>query len=318
MQGPAERLGKKMPVNQWTVVERWRHFEVPTWIVIVGVYGAWLALTWFYHALPWWVLLPAGAYVVGLHGSVQHELLHGHPTRRQWLNDLMARPSLWLWLPYGIYRDSHTVHHRTDKLTCPLDDPESNYVFPEQWERMGPIPRAVFAARGTALGRLALGPAVAVGRLIRQQAPLLARGDALALRQWSAHAAATASVLYWVLAVCDIPFHAYVALFAYPGLSLALLRSFAEHRPEREQARATAIVEASWPMALLYLNNNLHALHHERPGVAWFALPGLYRAERAAILRRNGFFLFCGYREILRRYLVSPRDQVPHPFYRAR
>jgi fatty acid desaturase len=306
-----------MPIIQRIEPRLWHRVEAPTWLVIAGVYGAWLALTWFYQALPWWVLLPAGAYVVALHGSLQHELLHGHPTRRQWLNDLMARPSLWLWLPYGIYRDSHRDHHRTDRLTCPMDDPESNYVFPEEWARMGPVTRAVYAARSTALGRLLLGPAMAATRLVRREAPLILRGDIRALRQWAAHAAATAPVLVWVVVVCDIPLTAYVALFAYPGLSLALLRSFAEHRPERDQARATAIVEASWPMALLYLNNNLHAVHHERPTVAWYALPALYRADRTEVLRRNGHYLFNGYGEILRRYLLSPRDQVPHPFYRA-
>lgn len=303
--------------NQSALAMSLRRAEAPTWILIAGVYGAWAGLTWFYSVLPWWVLLPAGAYVVALHGSLQHELLHGHPTRRQWLNDLMARPSLWLWLPYGIYRDSHLVHHRTARLTCPLDDPESNYVLPERWQAMGPFLRAVHGARTTVLGRLALGPAVAVAGLLRHQLPLLALGDRHAWGQWTAHALATAPVLWWAMAVCDIPLLGYVAFFAYPGLSLALLRSFAEHRPERDQARATAIVEASWPMALLYLNNNLHALHHERPGVPWFALPGLYRAERPEVLRRNGHYLFAGYGAILRRYFLKPRDSVAHPFYRT-
>ncbi|MCC7047283.1 MAG: fatty acid desaturase [Alphaproteobacteria bacterium] len=263
------------------------------------------------------MLLPAGAYVVALHGSLQHELLHGHPTGWRWLNDLLARPGLWLWLPYGIYRDSHIVHHRTDRLTCPVSDPESNYVLPAQWQAMGRLARAVHLARKTVLGRLVLGPPVAVKRLLGHELPRLIRGDALAWRQWAAHAAVTLPLLYWVIEVCGIPFWGYVAFFAYPGLGLALLRSFTEHRPHRNQAHATAIVETSWPMALLYLNNNLHAVHHERPGVAWYGLPALYRAEREAVLRRNGNFLFRGYGEILRRYFLTPRDAVPHPFYRT-
>lgn len=306
-----------MPVNQTIMSDHWSRFEGPTWLLIAGVYGSWLGLTWLYHELPWWLLWPAGAYVVALHGSLQHELLHGHPTSWRWLNDLLARPGLWLWLPYGIYRDSHVAHHRTDRLTCPVADPESNYMIPSQWQAMGPLTRAIHGARKTVAGRLVLGPLVAVTRLLRHELPLLARGDRRAWRQWAAHAAATLPVLYWVMGVCGIPFWGYVAFFAYPGLALGLLRSFAEHRPDRDQARATAIVEASWPMALLYLNNNLHAVHHERPGVAWYALPRLYRAEREAVLRRNGNFLFHGYGEILRRYFLTPRDGVEHPFYRT-
>ena len=36
---------------------------------------------------------------------MQHEALHGHPTRYQWLNDQLGYASLWLWLPYRVYRE---------------------------------------------------------------------------------------------------------------------------------------------------------------------------------------------------------------------
>jgi len=304
-----------MKLDQRSIGRFWRFYEAPTWLLIAGVYGTWAALTWFYQVLPWWFLLPAGGYVVALHGSLQHELLHGHPTRWKGLNGLLARPSLWLWLPYGIYRDSHIVHHRTERLTCPLDDPESTYILAEDWGQLGDATRRVHRWRKTLLGRMLLGPAVATWRVAKHEAPLLLRGDARAWRQWAAHALATAPVLWWALAVCDIPLWAYVAFFAYPGLALALVRSFAEHAPVRDQARATAVVEASWPLAFLFLNNNLHALHHERPAMAWFLLPAAYRAERTGILKRNGFLLYKGYRQIFARYLVRPIDQPVHPIY---
>jgi fatty acid desaturase len=77
------------------------------------------------------------------------------------------------------------------------------------------------------------------------------------------------------------------------------------------------VVEASWLFAFLFLNNNLHALHHERPAMAWFLLPAAYRAERTGILKRNGFLLYKGYRQIFARYLVRPIDQPIHPIYRS-
>ncbi len=310
--------------------------EAPTWILALGVYATWGALTWGYHSLPWWLLLPAGAYVICLHGSLQHEVLHGHPTRRRWLNELLARPALWLWLPYGAYRDSHLAHHRTTKLTCPGRDPESNYVMPEDWGRMPAPVRAIYAVCATSPGRLVVGPAVCVavflGRELRALAAAdpvadsnvrradqraLARGDLRPLRHWLPHAVFMVPVLYWVLVVCEIPFWGYVGFFAYPGLALTLLRSFAEHRPERDQGRATAIIEASWPMALAYLNNNLHALHHERPDLPWYRLPAVYRAERAAILARNGGHVYPGYAAIIGRFFFRWKDSPLHPFYRA-
>jgi len=291
--------------------------EAPTWILTLGVYTAWGLLTWNYHVLPWWVLLPAGAYVICLHGSLQHEVLHGHPTRWRWLNELLARPALWLWLPYGAYRDSHIAHHRSAKLTCPGLDPESNYLVPEDWARMPAPARATYAACATSPGRLVIGPAMAIAVFLGREARTLMRGDLRPLRHWLAHAAFMVPVLYWILVVCDIPFWAYVAFFAYPGLSLALLRSFAEHRPERDQGRATAIVEASWPMALAFLNNNLHAVHHERPDLAWYRLPATYRADRAGVLARNGGFVLPGYASIIGRSFFRWKDSPLHPFYRA-
>ena len=37
--------------------------EAPTWALIVTIYGGWLALTWWWHALPVWAVLPLGAWL---------------------------------------------------------------------------------------------------------------------------------------------------------------------------------------------------------------------------------------------------------------
>ena len=41
------------------------------------------------------------------------------------------KPPLALWIPYESYRISHLMHHRDDRLTDPLDDPESYYWMPD-------------------------------------------------------------------------------------------------------------------------------------------------------------------------------------------
>lgn len=289
--------------------------EWPTLAVAALIYLGWGALTWFYHELPLWLVVPAAAYVVAWHGSLQHEAIHAHPTRRPWLNELLVFPNLWLWMPYRVYRDTHLAHHRDERLTDPLDDPESYYVTARQWERLGPVGRALMRFRNTVLGRLLIGPAIAAGSLWWHEAGRLRRGNRRAWKAWGLNAAACAVVLGWVIGICDIPLLSYVLVFVWPAISLTLLRSFAEHRAEEDPEDRSVVVDAGWPLALLFLNNNLHWLHHHEPGVPWYDLPARYRERRDAILEANGNYRFRGYGEILGRYLLRPKEPVLHPDY---
>lgn len=297
---------------------RWRRWEAPTWALVVAVYAGWALTTWNYRDLPWWLVLPLGAWFVCWQGSFQHEALHGHPTRHTWLNTLIALPPLWLWLPYPLYRESHLIHHRDTQLTSPGNDPESYYVTSEAWVRMSALRRAFLRARNTLAGRLLLGPASAYCELAVSEVRRLRAGDHGHVRHWLVHVFTVAAVLYWVVGVCGIPLWAYVLFFAYPGLSLTMLRSFAEHRPARDFAHRTAVVEAGPLFRLLFLNNNYHAPHHNHPGLAWYDLPADYRANREAYLAGNGDYLFTGYGEQFRRFLLWPKDEPIHPFVTAR
>jgi fatty acid desaturase len=289
----------------------------PTLAVAAGTYFAFFLLTWYYHALPWWLVLPCGGYIVCLHGSLQHETVHGQPFRRRWLNSALVFPSLWLWMPYGYYRETHLLHHRNEHLTSPLEDPESNYVAPEHWAGMGWFHRRVREILTSVAGRMLIGPLYATGKLACILARAIGRGDWHHLRQWALHVPAVAIVLLWVW-VCDIPLWAYVLLFVYPGLSLTLLRSFLEHRAAPTVDERTAIVEAGPVMSLLYLNNNLHLLHHLDPAAPWHTRPRAYRAQRAALLATNqGCVIEGGYREIVARYLFRPKEPAVHPLGRA-
>lgn len=296
----------------------WRRWEAPTWAVVVAVYGGFGLVTWFYDVLPWWAVLPLGGWFVCWQGSLQHEAVHGHPTRWRLANTLIAGAPLWLWLPYPIYRESHTAHHRGDDvLTLPGADPESYYLAAARWARLGPLRRGLLWFRNTLLGRLAIGPLYAYGELAKDEWRRLAAGDRRHLAAWAWHVPAVALVLGWAIGVCGIPFWAYVALFAYPGLSLTLLRSFAEHRPAAEPAHRTVVVEAAWPWRLLFLDNNYHAPHHARPSLAWYDLGAYYRANRAAFLARNGGYRFAGYGAEARRFLIRPKDAPVHPLATA-
>jgi len=290
-----------------------RFGEFPTWILLSAIYGGWFIVTWNFAILPWWVALPTGAWFVAWHNSFQHEALHGHPSRHAWLNDLLAWPPLCLWIPYPVYRDSHRAHHQTPSLTDPFDDPESWYLPRAQWEQAGTFNRAILVFNNTLVGRVTIGPWLAAGVLCKGQLLSILAGDRRYSGIWLLHLALCGLMLTWLWLVCAISPLDYVLMFAWPGLSLSLIRSFYEHRPSQNQDGRTVIVDAGFPMSLLFLNNNLHMIHHDRPDIPWFALPMIYRRHRDDILRRAGDFYFPGgYLEIARRFALRPKDQPVH------
>src|SRR6266852_3269082 len=96
--------------------------------------------------------------------------------------------------------------------------------------------------------------------------------DALAAAQQRPRLlAGIAAILYWLVAICDMSVGFYLAALVYPGTSLLLVRSFAEHRAAPDVRQRIAIVENAWILGPLFLFNNLHAAHHERPDLAWYA-----------------------------------------------
>lgn len=287
--------------------------EWPTVALACVIYTAFGLLTWFDSYLPWWVVLPCGAYIVAWHSSLQHETTHGHPTSSPWINEAIVLPSLWLWLPYRSYRDSHLKHHHDDALTDPLEDPESYYLTLGQWLGYGRILQGLFWFTNTITGRLALGPLVAFCKLVTDEFPLLWRGDRKAWLRWGLHGLGCLIVLAWVMGVIGMSFWHYLWLYAYSGTALSMLRSFCEHRAANAVDDRTIIVEAEAPFALLFLNNNLHLLHHRKPGMPWYRLPGQYRENREQLLRDNNHYYFRGYWEIIARYLIWPKESPVHP-----
>ena len=287
--------------------------EWPTIALLLATYSAFGLLTWFANALPWWLLLPIGGYVVCLHGSITHEAVHGHPTRNGALNAGLVFPNLVLWVPYLRYAHLHRVHHNDDTLTDPFDDPESWFLTPRDWSELAPQTRWLLTANNTLVGRMILGPFIAVLRFLVAEMRVIAKGDKRTVIAWLWHIPAVALVLIWVMGVCNISLVEYLLLFVWPGTSLTLLRSYAEHRAHPDPLGRTAVIEAHPLMGLLYLNNNLHAPHHANPSLAWYRLPEEYRKNRAHYLRRNRGYLVEGYRTFLNENLFRPHQPVPHP-----
>ena len=166
----------------------------------------------------------------------------------------------------------------------------------------------------TLLGRLLFGPAFIVARYLAAEARAVWGGHRVSRRIWAWHAAAAAAVLAWVVGVCGMDPAFYLFGLVYPSTSILLLQVL--RRAPRRRGRGferTAIVENAPVLGFLFLFNNLHAAHHERPLVPWYALPAWYRADRARLVARNGALVYDGYAAVARRYLVTPHDDPVHP-----
>lgn len=293
--------------------ERRRKIEWPTICLIGAVYAVLMLLVWYHAFLPWWFILPVGAYFTALHASLQHEVLHGHPTGRLWLNETLVFATPALWLPYQRYKQTHLVHHNDSDLTDPQRDPESYYLLPETWAKMPGIKRLLFQFNQTLAGRMLIGPAVSIIRFWTSEFGDMFRGNSDTAKAWAWFVPACGLTLFYVIWVCGMPFWQYYLLIAYPGISLALVRSYCEHQAAADVNHRTIIVEASPFWSLLFLNNNLHVAHHSRPALAWYKIPAFYRAEREQLVAQNNGYLMNGYGEIFARYFLKAKEPIPYP-----
>ncbi len=290
-----------------------RGVEWPTAGVIVLTYAILGTLVWFHAVLPWWIILAIGSYFTALHVSLQHEVLHGHPTCSRSLNEALVFVTPHFWIPFVRYRQTHLSHHNDAHLTDPSLDPESYYLLPESWAAMPGLKRRLYAANNTLAVRMLLGPAISVARFWSAEFTDMARGDLGKARAWALHGISSAITIFFVAWVCAMPLWQYVLLIAYPGISLSLVRSFCEHQAAEDVGERTIIVEASPFWSLLFLYNNLHVAHHSRPSLAWYKIPAYYRAERERLLAKNHGYTMNGYGEIFRRYLFKPKEPVAYP-----
>ncbi|MFY2824930.1 fatty acid desaturase [Ruegeria sp. MALMAid1280] len=280
--------------------------EWGTLALIAACYGAWLAVAFL---LPLWLAVPAMAVVAALHSSLTHEALHGHPFRTRWRNEALMALPLTLFIPYQRFRDLHLAHHRDETLTDPYDDPESNYLDPQVWGTLPGWQRRLLSVNNTLLGRIVLGPALGQIAFMRNEL----RGGRDVLQAWALHLPGVVAVL-WIVAQSHMPIWAYV-LSVYLGLGLVKIRTFLEHRAHENSGARTVIIEDRGPLAFLFLNNNLHVVHHMSPGAPWYRLPALYQDGKELYQTRNEAYIYRSYAQIFRAYFLRAKDPVAHPLW---
>lgn len=289
----------------------WRS-ELPTWLLTGIIYGGWFATLHFWPLLG---LLPSTLLLIlftAWYMSLQHELIHGHPTRWPRVNQLFGMLPLAVWYPYGLYRDSHLAHHRSHALTLPDEDPETYYFSDQRWQQFPRWQKRLIRLRNTFPGRLLLAPLLDIAAVLAGIVNAARRGEAKTLAMWVIHAVLLALLFLW-LRHNQFSIAWYLAAVSYPALALTKVRSFLEHRAADDPLDRSAITETSLPWRLLFLNLNYHSVHHDLPGIPWYGLRKIYLQDRDLYQQRNHGFVVKGYREWWRKYRLRPVDVTAHP-----
>jgi fatty acid desaturase len=267
-------------------------------------------LVW-HDQLPTAIVVAALAMLAAWYNSLQHEVIHGHPTPSLRINTAMASLPIGLVIPFGWYRSSHIAHHRDQHLTDPTLDPESFYVSATAWESYGRTGRAVLWVLSTLPGRMLIGPPVLAIRMVASGWSALRQRPVDTTLRIGRHLLGVAAVLAVVIA-SGLDVRVYLLGVAWFGWSISLMRSFAEHRFVDGGTRS-AVVRAGPVLSLLYLNNNLHLSHHARPDVPWYELPAVHRQLDADAGAAAGAGFYAGYLDVARRFAVRPFCQPVHP-----
>lgn len=290
-------------ISQW---------DWPTLWLFIGVVGLWcsallLPASWGVLAVVMLVL------ALTLHSSLSHEFLHGHPFGAERAETLLGLWQPGLFVPYLRFKRTHLAHHRDARLTDPYDDPESNYLDPDVWRRLWKWQRVLLQINNTLAGRITIGPAIGLIAFIRKDIAAARSGQRDIVTDWLLHIPGTVLTL-WAVMLSDLNIWLYFAA-CYGALSVLKIRTFLEHQADARVSGRTVIIEDRGLLGFLFLNNNLHVVHHMHPKAAWYQLWPLYRERRDRFLTRNHGYVFPSYASIFRQYLWKSKDPVAHPLW---
>ena len=256
----------------------WATIEWPTVLLILACYAAWFAI-----GLLLWPIYPATSLlllgvVLALQSSLMHEASHGHPTRSAAINEWLVGLPVGLVYPFRRFRTLHLRHHADERLTDPFDDPESYYQSMWHHERLPKPLRALLKVNNTMAGRFVLGPWLGSAGFVGADVQLMSQGDPAVRKAWIIHAVSLLPVLAIVAFVFGMPLWLYLlGRLARPvddpdpHLCRTSMVGAAGRTHDHRRALAASV---------LFLNNNLHLVHHKTPNVAWYRLPKMFRARR--------------------------------------
>ncbi len=250
--------------------------------------------------------------ILVLHSSLQHEFIHGHPSSNKIFNDFLVFPAIGIFVPYLRFKDLHLVHHYDPNLTKPDVDPESNFMDPKKWHQLSKWRKGLRNFNNTLLGRMLIGPCADILWYYGKDVLESLKGNKRIAYSYIYHLLGLMPVLSWHMFVSSLSLWSYL-IAAYLTMSVLKVRTFLEHTAHDRIAARTVVIEDRGLLALLFLNNNYHAVHHSNPRLTWHRLPGEYNRRREEFLYRNAGYWFKSYWTVFRLYFFNIKDQVPHP-----
>ena len=281
--------------------------EWRTLLVVLSVYGLTVLTVLRYEVLTPWLAIPMLAVLGAWHLSMQHEVLHGHPFKNQFLNDFIGGIPVTLWIPYLAFKKDHHEHHLSD-LTNPALDNESYYVSQEQWDKAGKIRRAAWTANRTILFRMFVWTIVSTVTYVLSVLKRAVRNEKSDRLAVVLHVVGVVFVVYLV-SLSTMPLWQFALGTLYGGRILNAIRPFPEHKYQSGVETRTAMIMAGRFMSLLMLNNNLHVAHHDEPGVPWYRYDVLMQRVNAVERARAAGVLYeGGYAEVFRKFSFTPVD----------
>jgi fatty acid desaturase len=289
--------------------------EWPTLALILACYGLWAATGLFLFEEYLLVSLLVLSLTVAMHSSLMHEASHGHPTRKGILNEILVGLPIGLVYPYRRFKTLHLQHHADENLTDPFDDPESYYRALWQHRDLPRWLQILLAVNNTMVGRFIIGPVLANVAFLGTDLKLLAAGNKAVQKAWWHHVIGLAIVLPVIQFGFGLPLWLYVLVPVWLGQSFIAIRTFAEHQWSERPDGRTVIIERS-PLALLFLNNNLHLVHHKMPTAPWYKLPALYTERCEEWRRMNNGYVYPNYFALVKAYAFRAKEPVIHPFLR--
>jgi fatty acid desaturase len=311
-QDDAQLFARTMSVRATTVRVEW-----PTVAIAFVTYGLWFAAGyWLWQAFPAFALILMGL-LVAQHSSLVHECLHGHPTRNGTLNELLVALPLGLIWPYRRFKKLHLQHHADERLTDPFDDPESYYKALWEHETLPGWFQSVLKINNTLAGRVVLNPLLGSFGLIAMDIKSAIKGDRSVIDAWLRHLAGAAVVIAMVHYLFAMPIWLYLLVPCWIGQSIIAIRTYAEHQWHESPEGRTIIVERS-PLSILFLNNNLHLVHHKLPTAPWYRLPLLFAERRAEWVSLNKGYVFPNYFALVKAWAFKAKEPVVHPALRRK
>jgi fatty acid desaturase len=289
--------------------------EWPTLALLLLCYLLWAWATVWLVEVSLALAVVVTALAIAQHSSLTHEAVHGHPFQSERFNEAVTFLSLGLFVPWRRFRDLHLAHHEDAVLTDPYDDPESNYLDPAVWQSLAGWQQSLLRVNNTLGGRMLVGPLIGMAVFLRDDWRLICVGDRGVLQAWLLHLPGVALVLGWV-GWSPMPVWAYIAA-AYAAFSLLKIRTFLEHQAHEHAGGRSVLIADRGPLALLFLNNNLHVIHHMHPRAAWYQLPRLFKENPERYLTRNHGYYYRSYAEVFHRHFWRAKDPVPHPLWKG-